>query len=100
MWKRVWEIVKPLFRNKYFVTSLAFVIWIAVFDENNLLERYRLSQKIDDIDIQKEHYTNEIDQNKRKLKELKSNKKNLEKFAREEYLMKKKDEVIFVVVED
>jgi cell division protein FtsB len=100
MWKRVWEIIKPLFRNKYFVTSLAFIIWLGIFDENNLWERYKLGQKISDIDLQKEHYIEEIEQNKRKLKELKSNEENLEKFAREEYLMKKKDEVIFVVVED
>ena len=33
------------------------------------------------------------------MKELLSNRDNLEKFAREQYLMKKKDEDIFIIVE-
>ena len=100
MWRNLWQILKPLLKNKYFVTALAFVIWITVFDENNLIERYKLSRRIREYNKQIEHYSNEIEQNNRKLKELKSNKENLEKFAREEYLMKKDDEVLFVVVDD
>lgn len=100
MWRNIWEISKPILKNKYLVTALAFVIWILAFDENNLIERYRLSRRIDDFNKQKEHYAKEIEQNNRKLKELKSNKDNLEKFAREEYLMKEKNEVLFVVIED
>ena len=100
MWRNLWQILKPLLKNKYFVTALAFVIWITIFDENNLIERYKLSRRIREYNKQIEHYSNEIEQNNRKLKELKSNKENLEKFAREEYLMKKDDEVLFVVVDD
>jgi cell division protein DivIC len=100
MWARIWLVIKPLFKNKYFVTTLAFIIWIGLFDENNLIERYRLAARIRTAEMEKEHYIEEIDQNKRKLTELKSNRANLEKFAREQYYMKKKNEVIFVVVED
>lgn len=99
MWQKLWVIVKPLFRNKYFVTALAFFIWIGIFDQNNLVERYRMYRQINELENQKEHYVEEIEQNNRKLKELQSNPANLEKFAREEYLMKKKNEVIFVVKE-
>lgn len=100
MWARIWPVIKPLFKNKYFVTTLAFIIWIGLFDENNLVERYRLAARIRTAEMEKEHYIEEIEQNKRKLTELKSNRANLEKFAREQYYMKKKNEVIFVVVED
>jgi cell division protein FtsB len=100
MWSRTWEIIQPLFRNKYFVTALIFTVWIGIFDENNLIERYRLARRIKEYEKEKQHYIEEIEQNNRKLQELKSNSENLEKFAREEYLMKKKNEVIFVVVED
>jgi cell division protein FtsB len=100
MWSRIWKIIQPLFRNKYFVTALIFTIWIGIFDENNLVERYRLARRIKQYEKEKLHYIEEIEQNNRKLKELKSSSENLEKFAREEYLMKKKNEVIFVVIED
>ena len=99
MWEKVWDIVKPLFKNKYFVTALIFLVWIGLFDQNNLMERFRMKREISGLEEQKEHYLNEIEQNNRKLEELHSNPANLEKFAREEYLMKKKNEVIFVVNE-
>ena len=40
-----------------------------------------------------------IKKDKQRLTELKTNKENLEKFAREQYFMKKKDEVIYVIIE-
>lgn len=99
MWQKLWIIIKPLFKNKYFVTALAFLVWIGLFDQNNLVERFRMYRQINELENQKEHYVEEIEQNNRKLKELQSNPANLEKFAREEYLMKKKNEVIFVIKE-
>ena len=99
MWQKLWIIIKPLFKNKYFVTALAFLVWIGLFDQNNLVERFRMYRQINELENQKEHYVEEIEQNNRKLKELQSNPANLEKFAREEYLTKKKNEVIFVIKE-
>jgi cell division protein FtsB len=44
-------------------------------------------------------YKKEIKENREKLKELQTDKVGLEQFAREEYLMKKPDEDIFIVEE-
>lgn len=41
-----------------------------------------------------------IDKDTKRLDQLKTNNKNLEKFAREQYLMKKDDEDIFIIVEE
>ena len=51
------------------------------------------------MEQEKEKLTNEIEQNKRKMKELKGGKEKLEKFGREEYLMKKENEVVFVIID-
>ncbi len=99
MWTSIWTVIKPLFRNKYFISAFAFLVWITFFDDNNLIERARLTKRINAYEIQKEHYQEEIEQNTRKLQELKSSTENLEKFAREEYLMKKKNETIFIIKE-
>ncbi|MBN2804172.1 MAG: septum formation initiator family protein [Deltaproteobacteria bacterium] len=96
----LFSILRPLIRNKYIIATVLFVVWIGIFDQNNLIDRYKLASRIRQLKHQKEHYQVEIDQNKRKMEELQSSTKNLEKFAREEYLMKKKNEVIFVVEED
>ncbi len=82
------------------MATIAFIVWITIFDQNSLIDRYRLSNRISQLEKQKQHYIDEIEQNNRKMEELQSNLDNLEKFAREEYLMKKKNEVIFVVEEE
>ncbi|MBK3517657.1 FtsB family cell division protein [Carboxylicivirga marina] len=99
-WSNFKKYVKPLISNKYFLATIAFIVWITIFDQNSLIDRYRLSNRISQLEKQKQHYIDEIEQNNRKMEELQSNLDNLEKFAREEYLMKKKNEVIFVVEEE
>ncbi|MCT4587969.1 MAG: septum formation initiator family protein [Carboxylicivirga sp.] len=99
-WSNFKKYIQPLISNKFFLATLAFVVWITVFDQNSLIDRYRLGKRITQLEKQKEHYTQEIEQNNRKMKELQSSADNLEKFAREEYLMKKENEVIFVVEEE
>ena len=44
------------------------------------------------------YYTKKIEEDKRKLNELKTDNDNLEKFAREQYRMKKKDEDLYIVL--
>ena len=46
----------------------------------------------------KEYYLNRIEEDKRKLNELKTNNDNLEKFAREQYHMKKPNEDLYIIV--
>ncbi len=86
-------------KNKYFITLVVFGVWISFFDQNNLWDRAKLSSRIKQLEKQKHHYEVEIEQNERKLHEIKESSESLEKFAREEYLMKKENEDIFVIEE-
>ena len=97
--KAITGLIIPLLRNRYVVAFLAFFIWVGFFDQNNLIDRYELSNRIQELERQKVHYKNEIINNKKRIEELQSDPENLEKFAREQYLMKKPDEDIFVVIE-
>jgi len=94
------SIFRLIISNKYILATFVFVMWIGIFDQNNLIDRFKLSSRIRQLEKQKHHYMDEIEQNKRKMEELHGNTENLEKFAREEYLMKRKDEVIFVIEEE
>ncbi len=86
-------------RNKYLLTLVVFGVWVGFFDQNNLWDRAVLSSRINQLEKQKEHYQVEIERDERKLSEIQESPESLEKFAREEYLMKKKNEDIFVIVE-
>jgi cell division protein FtsB len=87
-------------KNKYIITTLIFLVWIAFFDENNWVERAQNLRELRELRNDKEYYIEQIETDTERLKELKTNDENLEKYAREQYLMKKEDEVIFVVVEE
>jgi len=91
--------ILPIIRNKFIVTAVVFVIWMMFFDQYNLISRVTNNRKIAELEQQKEFYIAEIERSERLLLELKGDNKSLEKFAREQYLMKKKDEDIFIVEE-
>ena len=88
----------PVLRNKYFLTLFGFLIWILLFDNNNLIDRYHDIKNLRQLERDKVYYIERIEEDKRKLYELKTDDENLEKFAREQYHMKKDDEDIFIIV--
>lgn len=100
MSKRYIKIIKPYFKNKYIVASFVFLIWILFFDNNSILSRSDLKQKYKQLLKSKEYYKIKIATDSKKLNELKTNNKNLEKFAREQYYMKKPNEDIFIINEN
>ncbi len=93
------QLVKWL-RNKFVIAGAILTIWICFLDENNLLERYQHLRELKQLEADKAYYQNKIEEDKKRLNELKTNNENLEKFAREQYLMKKDNEDVFVIVEE
>lgn len=87
----------PFLRNKFILTLIVFVVWMMFFDQNNLITRVKNNHKISELEEQKELYIAEIKRSQRLLDELRGDDQSLEKFAREQYLMKKKDEDIYIV---
>jgi cell division protein DivIC len=87
-------------KNKYVLSLLIFFLWLLFFDQNNLLERRKLNNEYDQLLQEREFYLNKIEEDRKRIKELKTDNENLEKFAREEYLMKKDNEDIFIIVEE
>ena len=84
--------------NKYFYTALGFFIWIFLFDNNNLISRYKTRRALNHARDQKEFYNNEITKDLKTIDELMNDSAALERFGREQYLMKKDNEDIFLVV--
>jgi len=91
--------MRKLIRNKYFLVFLALMTWLTFFDENNFLYQYRLGQEIKALNTEKEFYRAEIEKLKAQKKALNTDEKSLEAYAREHYLMKKEDEVLFLLKE-
>ena len=70
------------------------------FDTNSWLINRDLSKKIDKLENRKEFYKNEISNDRKALNEINNNPEMLEKYARERFYMKKKNEDIFIIKEE
>lgn len=88
-----------LLKNKYVLAVVVLTIWMLFFDQNNLIDRVVNMRKYQQLKKDKEYYQTKIEEDRKKLLELRTNRENLEKFAREQYLMKKDNEDIFVIEE-
>lgn len=73
------------------------VVMLFVFSDSNIGKRIDSDREIRSLKKQIEFYKKQIEADKAKLYELQSDKDNLEKFARENYLMKKENEEVFVI---
>lgn len=92
------EKVPPILRNKYILTIVIFILWVLLLDSNNLISRHKELKNLKKLKAEKEYYVKRIEEDKRKLNELKTSNRNLEKFAREEYRMKKPDEDLYIIL--
>lgn len=94
--KRILNIIK----NKYVIITVAFFVWILVFDKNNILSQIELAKKLRQIKTDRTYYIQQIKEDSIETKELMTNPANLERFAREKYLMKRDSEDIFLIVRE
>lgn len=98
--KKMMLFIWSQFRTKYGIAIALFLLWLIIFDEHSLLQHFHNKQKLNQFDEQEQFLNTKIISDKRKIKELQTNQSNLEKFAREEFLMKKENEDIFIVIEE
>lgn len=98
--KNGWKWIVIRLKNKFFITGLIFILWMLVFDNSNWVSMLNTRRKINRMEDEKEYYQKKITDDKRKIRELRTNGENLEKFAREQYLMKKTNEEIFIIDEN
>lgn len=90
----------PIFKNFYVVSTVVFLAWMLALDSNNLIARYQLGAKLSNLEDEKEYYQEKIEEVNKDREALFGDRDALEKFARENYLMKKESEDIFVIVEE
>lgn len=89
-----------LFKNKFFLVTLAFLVWMIFFDKNDLFSQYEYRTQVNKLKKERDFYKAQTDQVTKELNELTSNPQQLEKFAREKYLMKKDNEDVYLVVSE
>lgn len=85
--------------NKYFIILFLFVIWMLFFDENSYLNHLELDQEINKLEDANEYYKRQIKLDSNVIDNL-NNQDSLEKYAREQYRMKRENEDIYIIEYD
>jgi len=94
----MYQKIPTVFKNKYMLTLIVFLIWMLFFDAHNIVSRISGYSQLSEAKAKRKYYIKEIEANKKDMEELMTNQKTLEKFAREKYKMKKDDEDLFIIV--
>ena len=82
--------------NRYFLSTAMLIFVLLIIDDTTFYKLYKMKQELHYLELENMKKQKEIIQIKEKTNLLTTNKFALEKFAREHYLMKKNDEVIYV----
>ncbi|HSZ26219.1 MAG TPA: septum formation initiator family protein [Cytophagaceae bacterium] len=95
----MWSRIPKFFKSFYFLVSLSFLIWMIFFDPNDFISQYQMRGKLKDLEDGKLYYQEKIVEVEQEREALLKDDKKLERFARENYLMKKPSEDVYVIVE-
>jgi len=85
--------------NKYQVTVVVFLVITFFVGDNTLLDGIHYQTKINSLRKDIASIKKENEEISRQLEALQGDKESLEKFAREQFLMTKADEELFLIVE-
>jgi cell division protein FtsB len=85
-----------LVSNIYVLVLTIFTVWMVFFDTNSLMIHLELRREIDKLNKQQEFLREEIARDREIIEKL-SDPKELEKFAREEYYLKREGEQIYLI---
>ncbi|MGI8950676.1 MAG: FtsB family cell division protein [Chitinophagaceae bacterium] len=86
-----------IFKNKYIVAFVAFIVLMVFFDQNNIFVQLDRKKQLDNLLSNKNYYKSEIEKTKKQLNDLQKNPAAVEKYARENFYMKKSNEDVFIV---
>lgn len=97
---KIFRFLRKYILNKYVVTIFLFLVWMIFFDNCSFLVINELDSNISKNQQELAHYKSEYQKNNAFYLKLMNNKSAKEKFARENYFMKKPNEEIFIIVVD
>ena len=91
--KPIIKMIPAPLRNKYFLVLIFFSMWMIFFDKHGFYDNWGLSQKVVQMEADRDYYIEQIDKVREDKKDLQL---NIEKYAREHYFMKKDNEDVFI----
>jgi len=89
-----------IIKNKFFIATAIFLGYLLIIDQYNFRAQYLLMSELNQLENEKDFYRGELQKDSTTYYSLFNNKENLEKYAREKFMMKKPNEDIYIIVND
>lgn len=89
-----------LARNRYLLVSLAAIIWVLFFDRFDVRSQLKMREKVVQLQQDTAYYHKAITDIRTQHQRLETESEELERLAREQYLMKRPNEDLYIVVEE
>ena len=83
--------------NRYIYATVIFLVLFLLVDQFNFFEQRKLRRTLKDQQQQIEYYEQEISESKELLNRLENDTTTMERMAREQYMMKRDNEVIYLI---
>ena len=93
------NLIPAWLKNKYFLSVSAFIVWILFFDPRDVFTQIEYHRELKELEVSKAWYQTENTSLINESERLRTNPVTIEKYARENYLMKRDNEDIFVISE-
>jgi cell division protein DivIC len=84
-------------KNKYLLTGVFFAIWMVFFDQKDILSLFELRNKQNGLETSLAHQKQIISEAGKEQYLLKTSVQGIEKYARENFMMKKDNEDLFII---
>jgi cell division protein DivIC len=84
-------------KNKYFIAAVAFAVWMLFFDKNDVFSQYERLSHVKELNKNEVRQSQLITETHKELGFLKNSAQTIEKYARENYMMKKDNEDLFII---
>lgn len=101
--RSIWKYIRKFWESKHRNITLATIfllLWLFFFSPNTLRNQYLAKKELQELMKTKAFYEKEIQKDRATIEKLKTDLEYAEKYGREEYLMKKQNEDIFLFVEE
>jgi len=83
--------------NKYFLTAIAFLAWMIYFDQNDWYSQQQRNKELATTRANISFLNTEITKMEKERTEIVTDPQKLEKFARENYRMKRDNEDLYII---
>ena len=86
-----------LLKNKFFIVSIVFVIWVVFFAQYDIISLRNQQAELKEMNEKINYLEKEVDRLRIEKESLKNDPKTVEKYAREKYFMKAENEDVFML---